>query len=345
MYDACLFCSAPLAANDEIAHQPVGRRLAFDSHRGRLWVVCPRCGRWNLMPLEERWEAVEECEEKFRSSAERYTKDGVGVARLGGVELIRIGEAFGRRELAAWRYADRYTSRFWRAKALIATMATTVIGAGGATLALGFGLTPAFAASVAVFVGWERILIYARRGGIVARLPDPDGTLVAIKRGELEDDLVRLGRVAPAEGGPTQFYLRLRDGPRLGLGDNAAVFHALGRISADAAVLGAVPSLVEKALAEVAGAAGLEAYLARAIFLFGRHGEVPLNDLPAEVQLAIDMLLNDESERRYLEGELADLRRAWQEAEAIAAIADDLLLPARVSAFLDRHRGGTRGIP
>jgi hypothetical protein len=39
------------------------------------------------------------------------------------------------------------------------------------------------------------------------------------------------------------------------------------------------------------------------------------------------MAAHEESERRALEGELAELERAWQEAEEIAAIADGLLLP------------------
>jgi hypothetical protein len=37
-----------------------------------------------------------------------------------------------------------------------------------------------------------------------------------------------------------------------------------------------------------------------------------------------------------MEGELADLERAWREAEEIAAISDDLLLPAGVQQKLDR---------
>lgn len=36
----------------------MGRRLAFDGAKGRLWVVCRKCKRWNLTPLEERWEAI-----------------------------------------------------------------------------------------------------------------------------------------------------------------------------------------------------------------------------------------------------------------------------------------------
>ncbi len=59
LYTHCMFCQAGLEANEEIEHFPVGRCLSYDQARGRLWVVCPRCHRWNLTPLEERWEAIE----------------------------------------------------------------------------------------------------------------------------------------------------------------------------------------------------------------------------------------------------------------------------------------------
>ena len=68
MYSTCLFCHAGLGANELVEHFPVGRRLAFDPERGRLWVVCKRCTRWNLTPLEERWEAIEECERLFAAT-------------------------------------------------------------------------------------------------------------------------------------------------------------------------------------------------------------------------------------------------------------------------------------
>ena len=49
------------------------------------------------------------------------------------------------------------------------------------------------------------------------------------------------------------------------------------------------------------------------------------------------MALHEEQERRALEGELWILEQAWKEAEEIAAIADNLLLPAGTDAFFDRH--------
>ncbi|MDB4950761.1 MAG: hypothetical protein JWM27_3410 [Gemmatimonadetes bacterium] len=45
MYRSCIFCSANLGANQAVEEFPVGRSLAFDAWKGRLWAVCPRCGR------------------------------------------------------------------------------------------------------------------------------------------------------------------------------------------------------------------------------------------------------------------------------------------------------------
>ena len=74
MYSNCIFCHAGLGANEVIEHFPVGHRLAFDGAKGRLWVVCRRCERWNLTPLEERWEAIEDCERAFRATTLRVLR-------------------------------------------------------------------------------------------------------------------------------------------------------------------------------------------------------------------------------------------------------------------------------
>lgn len=104
MYTTCLFCNRDLGSNTLLPMFPVGRRLAFDPERGRLWVVCTRCDRWNLAPIEERWEAVEECERQFRTTRLRYSTGNIGLAQLrDGIDLVRIGSAL-RPELAAWRY-------------------------------------------------------------------------------------------------------------------------------------------------------------------------------------------------------------------------------------------------
>jgi hypothetical protein len=82
----------------------VGRRLAFDAAKGRLWVVCRKCERWNLTPVEER-------ERLFRAARMRASTENIGVARLPeGLELVRIGRPQ-RPEFAAWRYGDQFGRR------------------------------------------------------------------------------------------------------------------------------------------------------------------------------------------------------------------------------------------
>jgi len=106
-----MFCKTPLGSNEVVEAFPVGLRLAFDAAKGRLWVVCRNCERWNLTPLEERWEAVETCEGLFRATRIRTSTENIGMARHAeGLELVRIGEPL-RPEFAAWRYGDQFRRR------------------------------------------------------------------------------------------------------------------------------------------------------------------------------------------------------------------------------------------
>src|SRR4029079_10209358 len=53
---------------------------------------------------DERWEAIEDCERRFRSTKIRFSTDNIGLAYLTeGLALIRIGPAL-KPEIAAWRY-------------------------------------------------------------------------------------------------------------------------------------------------------------------------------------------------------------------------------------------------
>lgn len=111
VYRNCIFCSADLGTNNAIESFPVGRAIAFDSRRGRLWAVCAACGRWNLSPVEERWEPVETAEKLFRDARLRVQSENVGLATLPeGTSLIRVGEAVAG-EMAAWRYGRQLLQR------------------------------------------------------------------------------------------------------------------------------------------------------------------------------------------------------------------------------------------
>src|SRR3712207_5627211 len=128
MYSHCIFCGSGLGANESIEHFPVGQKLAFDAEKGRLWVVCPTCAKWNLTPLEERWEAVEECERRFRGTSIRTSTENVGLAKLpDGTELVRIGRPL-RPEFAAWRYGGEFAARQTRAVILGVALAGAIGG-------------------------------------------------------------------------------------------------------------------------------------------------------------------------------------------------------------------------
>src|SRR5881628_3751083 len=93
MYADCFICRRPLGGNKSIPHLTIGRRIAFDVDRGRLWVVCSRCGQWCLTPMEDRWEALAECEALFKNAEARVSTANVGLAHVADVDLIRIGSA------------------------------------------------------------------------------------------------------------------------------------------------------------------------------------------------------------------------------------------------------------
>ena len=52
------------------------------------------------------------------------------------------------------------------------------------------------------------------------------------------------------------------------------------------------------------------------------------------------MAAHEDSERRALEGELDLLEQAWKEAEEVAAIADNMFLPAFVEDWMAKRRRG-----
>jgi hypothetical protein len=64
-----------------------------------------------------------------------------------------------------------------------------------------------------------------------------------------------------------------------------------------------------------------------------------LGQLAPPYRLALEMAAHEEQERRALEGELHELETAWRRAEEIAAIADDLLLPERLTSRLGQLSG------
>src|SRR5690606_25860599 len=55
-----------------------------------------------------------------------------------------------------------------------------------------------------------------------------------------------------------------------------------------------------------------------------------LRFLPPPVRLALEMAAHEDVERAAMEGELAELETAWRDADEVADIADNMLLPDSV---------------
>jgi hypothetical protein len=346
MYSTCLFCNGALGANERIEHFPIGKRLAFDAAKGRLWVVCIACARWNLTPVEERWEAIEECERMFRGTTVRVSTDNVGFARLSdGLELIREGTPL-RPEFAAWRYGRHFGARRRRMHYVAgAGVAAAALGA----ITLGPMIAPALAMGalgIIVVPGITTIMgaipmfgvlaarDYIVHDRVVARLVN-DNRMIVVRAKHLGDIEINLNdRSGPAtltmphDGGWTEFT-------------GATAIHATGVLIAGANRYGADAGSVQDAVNHIENAGDAGGFLSeastrngwrggRVFSLLNQYRQLGAMKLSATERLALEMAVHEESERRAMGGELSALEAAWRDAETIAAICDDELSPPKL---------------
>ena len=321
MYSTCIFCNQALGQNEVLEDFPVGRRLAFDTARGRLWVICRKCERWNLSPLEERWEAIEAAERIYRELRMRVATENIGLARHpAGLELVRIGQPL-RPEFAAWRYGDQFGRR--RRRALL-------VGAGGLAV-LGLIATAGIATGVittGVLGQSGNFISMWLNGRVMLKLPTDTGVLKC-KRQDLLHSKLSLD-----DHGQWSFSVgKGRKKQRVFRGSEAE--RVAGLVLPKVNSTGARPVNVQRAVSDIERAGGPEAYLSLIVsspMAQGRRAARPeragrLGYLPTPTKLALEMALHEEQERRALLGELKVLELAWKTAEEVAAIADDLLLP------------------
>lgn len=353
MFTTCIHCNHDLGRNEAFETFPVGTRLAFDAANGRLWVVCRACARWNLSPLDERLETIEAAERRFRDSRLRVSTDNVGLARLReGVDLIRIGEPQ-RPEMAAWRYGDQFGRR--RKRQMLVT-GVTIGGAAalvGGILAAGIGV--GFLGSFATN-GYDT-LINGRASKSIGKIALPDGRLVEVQR--------KHARMSALErnGDATRLALRLEsvEGTHILEGDDAMraaarILPTVNRFGGSTRQVRDAVDLLEEAgdplralrsVQQRVGAVEGHSRWKRVKTGFWDTEANVITKLPGALhfleprdRLALEMALHEESERRAMDGELAQLEAAWREAEEIARIADNLFVLPSIEARLEQLRQG-----
>jgi hypothetical protein len=353
-----LFCHTDLGANHHLSAFPVGRRLAFDPKKGRLWVICTRCGRWNLTPLEERWEAIDDGERLFRGTRLRMSTDNIGLARFrGGFELVRIGPAL-LPEIASWRYGTRLVRlepEETDARRSLFVKGARLIARATASALVGYAHAVGFSDDAVL-----RMRTFRRGHGVLLRTEDEQGRLIVVRYRDLgAAELVR-----PEKDAPWQLKLE-HDGGIATLSHSPAL-RVAGKMLATLNVGVASQAEVQHAIAKLDDAGDPEGYFTRVASLamrtswgrfpdakddadnqpkgsfseklalqlanrsfWGRGGtgseeQTPLFRLPAVDRLALEMAANEDIERRALMGELDALHAAWKDAEEIAAIADEM---------------------
>jgi hypothetical protein len=234
--------------------------------------------------------------------------------------------------------------------------------AGAGLTAIGGTIVGGVAAGVGVVGGgWflarlARIAVKGNPRSVVARIRTSDDQLIRVRLGHLSETTIERGTSGPIaldlrhDGGAHRFYgseamrvasMLMPKVNRYG-GTKEAIANAVQQIELRE---GSERYLVS--LSRGAGGAAMKRRSAGTIARIKRPS--PFHDVPeyglfalSPVQrLAFEMALHEEAERRAMEGELADLERAWKEAEEIAAISDNLFLPAGVEQQLERFHQTT----
>jgi hypothetical protein len=320
VFSRCLFCHAAIPNNDTFEGLTRGERYAFDTTRGRLWVICTTCHRWNLIPIEERWEALEALERIAHDEARLLLQTAnVALLRVGNVELVRIGTA-NLPEEAWWRYGRELTGRRARFRRLSVAMGalTGAVALGGITVGVGvlgvIGLTPV----LQTIARETKFGPTAWRGS--ALCPNCRSVLREIQ-------FQNTNRIILARSEQQQFELRYRcyrchldalhAGYRL---SGVSAEHLLRRMLAYRHFEGATEAQVRASTA-VIEELGSAQQLTERLALQRVH----LGELPKPYALALEIAVNEQTERKLLELELAELEARWLEEEKLARIVDDEL--------------------
>jgi hypothetical protein len=335
VFSTCLFCHGALGRNQLVEAFPVGRRLAFDAERGRLWVVCSSCDNWNLSPLEERWEAVETCERLYRGTPIRVSTDNIGLATMSeGTDLVRVGKPL-RPEFAAWRYGSRIRKRRMRGMGSLVTRIATdsaamAVGSVAALAGIAFTLTGNQFLKRNIVMPMEHAEARISFSRVLARVRTPDGKVRPLRYSEV----ARLEIIEESWDAPWILRVAHSTGQNDFIGADAA--QVAGHLLANLNVDGGSRVQIREATNRIAHAGDAERYIRQSGSLreYRRrkntifwNDDVGILGLTTTERLALEIAVHEDAERLAMQGELEALEDAWRDAEEIAAIADRMFLP------------------
>jgi hypothetical protein len=310
MFRSCAFCNAAFDGDGGPSGLGVGRRLAFDEWKGRLWVVCPRCSRWNLTPFDDRLERIEALARAASAGRIAASTDQVALIHWQHYHLVRVGKP-PRVELATWRYGERLRNRQRERMKVVVPLTVAAIGLGiAANVAAGGGFGVVVWNIHRIADGIYLRVVGGRKVNLLeAPICAHCGTMM-----ELRARHVQHARVVPDAHADLAVVLSCprcrREGAQVtGLDATQVLRQGLTYLNLSRGGR----RKAEDAAREVDGVGGPD-QLVRDI----ARRELTLRSLRPERGLALEMAVDERAE-------VQELERQWKEAEEIADIADGTL--------------------
>ncbi len=310
MYSTCAFCNSKLDGDGGPSGLGVGRRIAFDEWKGRLWVICPRCARWNLTPFDDRLERIEALARTASTGRIAASTEQIALIRWERYELVRVGKP-PRVVLAHWRYGERLAQR---ARDRMKVVVPLTIGAVAVGVAANFALGGGLGIVVMNLHNFTQQIYTTIIGNKRVVMVEPPLCARCGRVMELRAKHVQHARLVPESRADLALLLscpHCRSEGALVTGDAAAqvlrqglTFLNINRNSRRHA----------RDAAQTVDAAGGAPELIRDV----SRRETTLRALKAGRRLALEMAVDEQAE-------LLELERQWREAEELADIADGTL--------------------
>lgn len=291
------------------------------------------------MPIEDRWEALEELEKLTTDKARLLSQtDNIALLRSGPLEVVRVGKAKLTEE-AWWRYGRELANR--RRKYDKLGVAGTV--AAGAVVAGGWAAGGISMLGIWLVMGHGSDTLrdgarWLRFGSSAWRGSDTCIKCGHVFRTVSYRDRATLG-IFPGEQGRLKLVARC---PRCGEYRQAGLHlegveaeRTIRRVLAYHHFAGASEQRVFKAT-RLIQEAGSPQDLARIVVRDGKR----LGDLRRTGGIALEIAINESNEQYLLELELAELEAHWKREEELASIIDGELTPLPLLEQMRRSIGG-----
>jgi len=321
MLSDCLYCGHDLADRDRSKLPRPGLRIAYDPAERRVWTVCDNCWGWNLWPRADTPSALTALERVASTRARLlFEAEHIALLETPERELIRVGDtpptdrAWWRYGRELWRRAARYRSSFSRL-GTATYQAVSFVGRGFGAARItgdfrasrnrhadilrwrGFGSTAWQGRAACPWCGSALLKLFYFRSHELVLLPSEKGLRVGMPC--LRCDARTTSSVHPFEGPAAERVLR--------------------RVLAWQNIAGATRFEVQRAVRVIEASGSTDELIRR---LAGER--TPLHALGDSDRLALEICVNERAEHDRLASEAAALEAAWQQADGLAAIVEEL---------------------